>query len=273
MKIIDSHVYCLPSKLHEKNIVSSGVISKAFYESDEGISALSLSTYENICESMEISGINASALVSFPWPDTFLCDINNAYIFEAIARDSRFYGVCSVNPNDPKCISRAIELIDLGAIGIKLNPNWQLFGIDSPLFNELITVIEKKNIFLMLHVDQGYKSEISSAAFLFQCAKTHPGLRILAAHMGGLLGAYELIPGIKDILRNVWYDTAISSTLEFVKFYCDLGLSDKIIFGSDFPFNHSHSQVQLIEDLNKLGINEENLQKILSANFLKLIEL
>lgn len=273
MKIIDSHVYCLPGNLHKKNLVLSGPISRAFYENDDDLSALSLSTYEEICESMKMSGVDAAALVAFPWPDTLLCDINNEYIINKVSGDNRFYGICSVNPNDPTCISKAIELLNLGAIGIKLNPNWQCFKIDNPIFIELLIEIEKKNAFIMLHVDQGYKSEISSAAFLFQCAKRHPGLRILAAHMGGLLGAYELIPSIKDILHNVWYDTAISSTPEFVKFYCDIGLSEKIIFGSDFPFNHTHSQLQLIEDLNNLGISEENLKKIFSINFQKLIQL
>lgn len=261
----------MPKNLHEKRIVTNDQISKAFYEDDEGAAALSLSTYEEIINSMEISGVDASALVAFPWPDSNLCDVNNAYILDIIANDPRFYAICSVYPNDPNCISKAVELIDSGAVGIKLNPNWQSIAIDSPLFHRLLDAIEKKNSFIMLHVDQSYKSANAGASFLFQCATEHPNLRILAAHLGGLLGAYELIPRIKNVLCNVWYDTAISATPEFVKFYCDIGLSEKIVFGTDFPFNHSHSQLQLIEDLAAMGIDKEILDKIFSENFFKLI--
>lgn len=275
MNIIDAHVYCLP-KIELDDLrwsSSSGMrrIYRAIFSDEYGVKISHLAKPEKIIDSMERAGVNKSVLVSFPWPDPFLCDLNNIFILDEVRNNSNFLAICSVTPNDNQAIYKVESLLESGAIGVKLNPNWQDFNFSNKVFHEILDILEKKNSFLMLHVDQSYKSEIASANFLIRCAESHPELKILAAHLGGLVGAYELIPRFKDILKNVWYDTAISATPEFIRFYCDIGLDDKMIFGTDFPFNHSHSQEQLVNDLLLIGIEEHKIRRIFSENFEKML--
>lgn len=275
MQIIDAHVYCIPEMdlNHVRWSSSAGMkrIFKAIYCNADGMAVSQLARPDKILDSMKQSGINKSVLVSFPWPDPYLCDLNNAYILNTVKKDNNFLAICSVTPNDEYAIKKVEDLVESGAIGIKINPNWQNFRFSNRVFHDVLNLIEKKNLFLLLHVDQSYKHQTASANFLVKCAESHPNLKILAAHMGGLVGAYELIPSIKNKLKNVWYDTAISATPEFIKFYCDIGLHDKVIFGTDFPFNHSHSQEQLLNDLLLMGIDQNKIKNILSVNFEKML--
>lgn len=122
----------------------------------------------------------------------------------------------------------------------------------------------------MTHVDQPFKLSPTSPAHSLKLASAHPGTRILAAHMGGMLGTYTGLPAVRSALDNIWFDTALSATLYMVRFYAERGLVDKIVFGSDFPFNHSHSQAQVVQGLRELGLGQEIKAKIFSENFAQL---
>jgi len=55
-----------------------------------------------------------------------------------------------------------------------------------------------------------------------------------------------------------------------VSFYMEAGLQDKIIFGSDFPFNHCHSQGEVVKDIKALNLKTEVENLIFSDNFFML---
>ena len=93
----------------------------------------------------------------------------------------------------------------------------------------------------------------------------------MAAHMGGMLGLYAPFKDIRERLKNVWFDTAISNTLYMIRYYLDCGLESKIIFGSDFPFNHSHKQKQVVEGIKALNLGPNIEAAIFSNNFKNIV--
>lgn len=272
--MIDAHVYCLPSRLRDSEVVlpqSEGLISSSIHRHPEGSYALGLSSPEAIKSSMEKHNIEESVLVAFPWASQELCRENNDYLLEVAAKDNCFKTLCAVQPSGKQWIKEAERCLKEGALGIKVNPVWQGYELDGPEMDNLADFIEKNNAFLMVHVDQFFKKSSASPAHLYSFARKHPETRILAAHLGGLVGIYALHPPVAEALRNVWFDTAVSSTVRVVCSIIQSGLQDRIIFGSDFPFNHSHSQGQVVKEIKNLRLKPEIEKAIFNDNFFNLI--
>jgi len=272
--IIDSHVYCLPPRLADPEVnlaASEEMITTAIHHHPEGTYALNLSSPKAISQSMEQSGIDRAVLVSLPWFNGELCHENNAFLLDIVAKDNRFMSVCAVQPLEGDWLKEAESCFENGAVGLKVNPGWQGYALDGPEMGELANYVSEKEKFLMVHVDHPYRKSIASPAHLFQLLREHPQTRFVAAHMGGLLGLYVFHPPVAEVLKNVWFDTAVSSTLELVQFFVMAGLCHKIIFGSDFPFNHSHSQRQVLEGLLAQDFDKSVRDAMFSENLLKLI--
>ncbi len=267
--MIDAHVYSLPAELRNleaKALKHEIAIKRAIYNHSEGSYALRLSDPSMIVKSMDESGIHKSVLVSLPWNRLKHCYINNNHVLEWASKSDRFYAVCSVSIIEEGYIFEAERVIKAGAIGLKINTSWQNQRLNSKKVIEIADYAAQKNVFLMVHVDHGFRVSKTSSAELFELARQCPETKIIAAHLGGLLGLYNLNKKVSPCLCNIWFDTAVSSTLEMVKFYTMAGLVDKLIFGSDFPFNHSHSQKQVVDGLKSLNFEDEELGKIFSLN-------
>lgn len=271
--IIDSHVYCLPPDLREPGMqlhASEKLIDSAIYQHPEGPDALMLASPESILESMQINNIDLSLLIPFPWSTPQLCEQNNVYLNQLANRHAEFLWVFSVQPQDKNWQEDAEENVQKGAIGVKVNPAWQGFELDGPEMSRLAEWVTDKNIFIMVHVDHPFKKSPASPAHLYSFIKRHPKVKILACHMGGLLGLYVLHKPVAKVMNNVWFDTAISSTLPMIQWHFDVGLKNKIIYGSDFPFNHCHSQFQVINGIRKLKLDAVCEKAIFETNFIKL---
>lgn len=272
--MIDVHVYCLPPRLRDLEVslpASEGPIIESIYRHTDRKYAMSLSSPKSIIRSMEENGVEKSVLIAFPWSDRELCRETNDYLLELVAKHDRFYAICSVQPKERDWDVEVNRVINAGALGLKINPVWQDFELDSPEVDVFAEFLQERNVPLMIHVDQAFRRSKSSPAHLFTFIQRHRDLRILAAHLGGLLGLYNLHAPIRELFVNLWFDTAISSTLQMVEFYRQAGLGDKIIFGSDFPFNHSHSQSQVISGIHMLNLPKDVEEDILSNNFYRFI--
>ena len=275
--IIDAHVYALPDRLQKVNAdlpAGEKEIISSIYKHSEGEMALALSSIESIEKSMEAASISKSTLVSFPWRSAILCAENNHYIMEATKhKPDNFWGICSINPSCSDSFSLIKSFKANGIVGVKINPEWQGdFALDSECVCELADEIIENGLFLMTHVDHPFNISNASGAHLLSLARKKPELKIIAAHMGGMIGMYYLNENMKENFNNIWFDTAVSSTIKMVNHYIDIGLSDKIIFGTDFPFNHSHNQEQVVKAVKSLKLATEIESKIFSGNFLQLLK-
>jgi predicted TIM-barrel fold metal-dependent hydrolase len=272
--IIDSHVYCLPPELRDSDLklaASEKLIHSAIYQHPEGPDSLMLSSPESILKSMQENHIDISLLIPFPWSTPQLCEKNNEYLNQLARHHPEFLWVFSLQPQDSKWQEIAEKYVQKGAVGIKVNPAWQGFELDGSEMSRLAKWVTDKNIFIMVHVDHPFKKSPASPAHLYSFVKRHPKIKILACHMGGLLGLYALHKPVAKVINNIWFDTAISSTLPMIQWHLEAGLKNRIIFGSDYPFNHSHSQLQVINGIRKLKLTAECEKAIFETNFFKLV--
>ena len=94
---------------------------------------------------------------------------------------------------------------------------------------------------------------------------------MIFAHWGGGLLFYELMPEIRKQNKNVYYDTAASPFLYDKKIYKvakDIGVLDKVLFGSDYPLISMNRYIKEIADsgLSKSEqalVNGENAKALL----------
>jgi predicted TIM-barrel fold metal-dependent hydrolase len=73
---------------------------------------------------------------------------------------------------------------------------------------------------------------------LFMILKEFREVKVILAHWGGGLFVYELMPEVKEALKNVYYDTAATPYLYTAGIYDSAAAAagaGKIIFGSDYP--------------------------------------
>jgi predicted TIM-barrel fold metal-dependent hydrolase len=73
---------------------------------------------------------------------------------------------------------------------------------------------------------------------LLAFAAEFPDLRLVAAHWGGGLPFYELMPEVAEIAQRVVYDTAASTYLyrfQVFRSVLDIVGPERILFASDYP--------------------------------------
>ncbi len=91
---------------------------------------------------------------------------------------------------------------------------------------------------------------------------------VIIPHMGGLNGGFTALFQAK-IWDNetVFADTALATPYEMDLFLKRYG-SDRLLFGSDFPFGYPGSELAKVRGLR---LREEDYEKVVSTNILKLV--
>lgn len=157
----------------------------------------------------------------------------------------RFLAFATVQPADDRALDEVRRCVAAGAVGVgELNPYAQGFTLDSPAFLRLAETCIDLNLPLLLHVNEPagryYPGKaVTPLAQYYEVALRYPELTIILAHWGGGLFFYELMPSVRQALRNVWYDTAASPLLYPTADIFAVALRcvhpRKILFGSDYP--------------------------------------
>lgn len=201
---------------------------------------------DEILSSMDEAGIDVSVVCGFPWSDIGICRQENDYLAE-VCRDSggrlAFLGI--VVPAEAGASAEAERCFALGAVGIgELNADGQGFDLDRP--SEVAGLLECCHAFdkpVLLHASEplghaypgkGSATPDKLVAWLSQW-RDQP---IVLAHWGGGLPFYELMPEVREVTRNVVYDSGASTYLyrqDVFQHVIRLAGQDRVMFGSDFP--------------------------------------
>ena len=182
--------------------------------------------------------------------------------------------------------------------------------LDDPIFEPLLATAERLGLLLFMHpvspeppdrfviygvqvlVDWPAETTLAVTRLIFQCVlERHPGLKILLAHGGGTLiflrgrlnSAYEAegweadpyfrknlskAPG--DYFKQLWFDTC-SLSPESVEFTIRIAGADRVIFGTDYPFDIGDPEAR--RQMPALLRQDERTQaKIFSENVLSVLD-
>ena len=243
--IIDVHTHIFPphTQQNRERLVSRDPGFRRIYDNEKA----KMITAEDLVAMLDRESIDKAVTFGFPWQDLELCRQGNDYVLESMAKfQDRLMGFITVPWERTDAVLRVCERgLAAGAKGVG-----ELALYHEPLNHQslkhlhpLAQMLEEKRLPLLLHVNEpvGHdypgKSLVEFRA-LQEFITTHPDLTIILAHWGGGFFFFELMPEIKKITGNVYYDTAASPYLYHHRIY-DIALrivgEDRILFGSDYP--------------------------------------
>lgn len=272
--IIDCHTHIFPDLIRNKRA--------GFLQNEPGFELLyadpdksRLVGAEELIAVMDEQGVDRSVVFGFPWRQVSTMRLHNTYIMEAVAlHPDRLIGLCCLDPfvEDPvieieRCISGGLSGVGELAFYDR--------GLDEATLDALDPVMafcENADLPVMIHTNEpvGHTYPGKAPMTLQQVSsllERFPGNRIILAHWGGGLLLYHLMKkGVKEHLKNTWFDTAASPFLYDNRIYriaTDILGPDRILFGSDFPLLKPG---RYFNEMEASGLTEQQLAVIKGLN-------
>lgn len=242
--VIDAHTHIFPPFIKDSREAhrERDVWFAELYASPKAL----LTTAEDLIASMDRAGITRSIACGFPWRDPGLCRAHNDYLAEAArSYPERISWLATVSPGGPEALAEAERAFSLGAAGLgELNADGQNFALDQPEplapLVELVTAHRRPILFHVSEpVGHSYPGKgTATPARLVVFLAAFPEVRVAAAHWGGGLPFYELMPEVAELTRNLVYDSAASTYLyRFQIFPSAVHITglERVMFASDYP--------------------------------------
>jgi len=264
MKIIDGHAHIYPEefKLERDRIAAR----EPWFDTLTSSKVNKWGTAEGFVEYLDANGIESGFATSFAFHDQGLCRAANDYVLDAARRyPGRILPLAVVSPSRPGMEEEVVRCFEAGAVGIgELFPDGQNFDIaDVSQTWRLAAKCHEHNLFIMFHTAEqaGHQYPGKGLCGAEKAAKfclNHPEVRVVFAHFGGGLWAFEAMPEMKLALSNAYYDTAAWPWLygpKIIDAIFAIGAGEKAFFGSDWPILEFPRYHQILSQTS-LDINQ-----------------
>jgi predicted TIM-barrel fold metal-dependent hydrolase len=236
---------------------------------------------DDLIAEMDAAGVDISVSFSFGWSDPGLVHETNTYLLDAMRRyPGRIYGMAVLQPAaGDQALYELERCAQGGMIGLgELMPHGQGYKLsDVDLLRPVMEVVERYNLLVLSHCSEpiGHlypgKGDVALPdviAFL----TAFPAVRFIAAHWGGGLPFYTLMPEIQRLTAGrVWYDTAATIYLyrpEIFSVVAEMVGAEYILFGSDYGLLR---QGRVIEHIRQADLEERLQELILGENARQLL--
>lgn len=177
-----------------------------------------------------------------------------------------------MHPDLPDATDEITRIHELGLLGVKFHPEYQAFGLLEARLERIWQRCEELGLPVIIHAGQdiGFEPPFHSCPKDFrELSHRHPGLSIIAAHMGGWRSWDEVE---RDLVgSNVYLDTAFTKPFmrdphQFLRIISNHG-TDKILFGTDSPWQDLG---EAVADVMSLPLTEADQQRIFWDNAARL---
>lgn len=237
-------------------------------------------TAEDLIAEMDEAGVAASVTFSFGWRDPGLIEESNSYVLDALHRyPQRLFGMAVLQPTvGERAVYELERCAQAGMIGLgELMPHGQGYRLsDIDLLLPVMEVVRRYQLLVLSHCSEpvghsypgkGNVTLPDIIAFL----SAFPDIRFIAAHWGGGLPFYALMPEVQRILANVWYDTAATVYLyrqAIFPIVAHLVGADRILFASDYGLLR---QQRIIDHIAQSSLSRDAIEQILGGNAQQLL--
>ncbi|NNC80480.1 MAG: amidohydrolase [Acidimicrobiales bacterium] len=172
------------------------------------------------------------------------------------------------------------ELKSLGARGVKIHPSLERVAVDDPEVADLWQACVDLGLPVVAHGGQTHDSHDHHGAPVRFTAvlKAHPTLRTVVAHLGG--AEWRTVPALAAACPNVAFD--ICEIIQYVgaphaptpselgQLISDIG-SDRVLFGTDFPWYGLDDTIDRVLDIP--GLSQDEKEAILGQNAARFLQL
>ncbi|MBP5578072.1 MAG: amidohydrolase [Ruminococcus sp.] len=175
----------------------------------------------------------------------------------------------TVHPDARDAISEAERIKSLGLCGVKFHSEYQNFCPDEERMFPIYEKISELGLFVVFHGGwdpySGDKIRATPRSFA-AVADAFPELKIIAAHLGGLKLWDETEKYTAGRYDNLWFDVSVISRYisdEHLLRIIRMQGADKVLFGSDCPWDDPANEIAMIE---RLPLTEYEKERIFFRN-------
>ena len=267
--IIDTHTHVYPEK------IARAVEEAALQGVAEETKLYGSITINGLLSSMEHNGVDISAIFCLAEKASQVTAANDFVIQSADQK--RLFGLGTMLPDFEDYEAEINRLRSNGIKGIKWSSLFQAFELDDermfPLYEAL-----GDDMVAYFHMGRGPGKKHATHANstpdkLARVIETFPKMKVVAAHFGGLFMLEEARKQLvgKDIYLDIVWSPSISE-LEpnLVAGIIRQHGSDKILFGTDYPFCDVKAE---IEAVSRLPLSAEDKERIFWKNAEELFSL
>jgi predicted TIM-barrel fold metal-dependent hydrolase len=189
---------------------------------------------------------------------------NDVAIAAAKASD-RLESFCRLDPRDHPA-QEARRCLDAGAVGIKLHPRAEQFGMDEPGVREIVAVAHERKVPVLIHAGRGIPALGQNTVKL---SAEFPDARFILAH-----AAISDLAWLWHVLGdhpNVFIDTAWWNPADLIALF-SLVAPSQIVWASDSPYGipitsaFTHARCAL-----QAGVSDEALRSIMGGQIARLV--
>ncbi len=268
--MIDFHTHIFHCEvLNSRDIFMDDPGFKLLYSSEKAV-IIDHSGLQNYISANELHG---AAAMSFPWIGEKHCMTQNEYMASIAACKNIFpFGMIPVSGSKSvRAYAEEIKAYGLYGIGELAFYNDGMSDSNIKFLREVLEASVEFSLPVCLHLNEPvghfYPGKYEpSLGRVYELLKQIPEATVILSHWGGGLLFYELMPESREILQNVYYDTAATPYLYRSDIYSaavKIVGAEKIIFGSDFPLlGVERYKITIEKEVDK----KEERDKIFSGN-------
>jgi uncharacterized protein len=209
-----------------------------------------------------VADAGAEKFVVIKMPTGWGRGIPNDFIAECVARHpGRAVGFASVDPNAVDA-ARELErsITTLGLRGLKLSPVYHGFDPWGPAAWRLYEMADGLNVPVMFHMGGAYDPDAAlewgSPLLLDRVGRAFPRLRMIVAHLGQPMMQETVMLMRKN--ENVFADLSARfhrpwQLYNGLRAAIEYRVTDRLLFGSDFPVMTTREAVQAFRAINDWG--------------------
>lgn len=253
MRIIDVHTHIYPSKIAKR--ATQSICD--FYD----LHSDNTGTADELLRLGKSGGVSAYVVLPVAVRADQVQSINN-FVQNQCEIHPEFTGFGTVHAEMDDIAGEVERIASLGLRGIKLHPDTQHFPIDDNRLFIMYEAARGRNMPVYMHTgDPRY--DFSHPRRLLRIIRNFPGLRVIAAHLGG----WSVFDTARDYLAGTDCFVDISSSMMFlspertVEYIRAFG-PDRVMFGSDFPLWDPAAEVKRFETLPLTGEEREMIAHI-----------
>jgi hypothetical protein len=229
-----------------------------------------------------MANVEKAIIFSLRYGDSVGIESDDETTARAVAKyPDKFVGFAYVDPRRADCMDLLVHAIeDLGLKGVKFGPIYNGVALSDPRLVPVYEYLQKRNIPLTMHMGTTFARQapvdMGRAIHVEPIALKYPDLTMVLAHMGHPWSDDAIVVARKQpnvfleisaLFYRPWqyYNTLISAQ--------EYKVTDKIFFGTDFPFARVDESVDGLLGINdqlegtKLPrVSEETMQAILWSN-------
>jgi predicted TIM-barrel fold metal-dependent hydrolase len=221
---------------------------------------------EEILAAMDAAGQRRALLFAMQEPGGDYRAANDEVLAACSSSGGRLYALARVSPRVNGAIDEARRAMDAGAVGVKLHPRSDAFGLPDPVVDDIAGLVGERNGILLFHAGRGIPN-LGEAAL--ELAATHRGVRIVLAHAGiSDLGA---IANAVGNAHNVFFDTAWWQVSDLIALFCEIA-PGQILHASDMPYGTGMFAAWAdLRLAGAVGLGEDAVRSIMGGQLARLV--